>query len=308
MSSRFLVDATMAPSTQQRYKEAVRQFLDWCADNDYDATTPDDLDDLLTEYFHDMYEQNDGVGKGLAANTYYGLVKYMPRLTDKLPTALLSIKGWLRLRPAVSYPPLTWDLTVLIACHMAKFGNLRCAIGTLLAFDCFLRVGELVNLRKCDVALTGDVRLGTEYHGTALRLRQTKTGPNQWVQMHDPHVTALLAAVVKSTPGGDQARLFPVSADRYRRLFKQTCAALGLSSTYVPHSLRHGGATRWHLLGHSIEDILMRGRWASTKSARRYVQAGRAMLLTTHVPDRLAVLARVLTRNVTLSLILALSQ
>ena len=144
--------------------QAVRQFLDWCSDNNYDATSPDDLDDLLTEYFHDMYEQNDGVGKGLAANTYYGLIKYMPRRTDKLLTVLLSFKGWLRLRPAVSYPPLTWDLTVLIACHMARPGHLYCAIGTLLAFDCFLRVGELVNLRKCDVALTGDVRLGTEYH------------------------------------------------------------------------------------------------------------------------------------------------
>ena len=113
---------------------------------------------------------------------------------------------------------------------------------------------------------------------------------------------------VPSITGGDQARLFPVSADRYRRVFKQTCAALGLPSAYVPHSHRHGGATRWHLLGHSIEDILMRGRWASTKSARRYVQAGRAMLLTTRVPDQVGVIARVLTRNVTLSLFLSLSQ
>jgi integrase len=308
MSSRFLVEATMAPATQQRYKQAVLQFLEWCADHNYDATSSHDLDELLTEYFHDLYEQNDGSGKGLAAHTYYGLVKYLPRVSDHLPTALLSLKGWLKLRPAVSYPPLTWDLTVLVACQMVRSSAIRCAIGTLLAFDCFLRVGELVNLRRSDVAFTGDLRLGAEYQGTALRLRSTKTGPNQWVHVHDPNVAALLAVLVQSASGGDQARLINVSADQYRRVFKQACASLGLSSSYVPHSLRHGGATRWHLLGHTIEDILLRGRWASTKSARRYVQAGRAMLLATHIPNEIGAVAAVLTQNVILSLILSLSQ
>ena len=107
MSSRFLIHATMAPATQKKYKQAVLLFLDWCAEHDYDATSTTDLDDLLTEYFHDLYEQNDGTGKGLAANTYYGLVKFLPRVSDELPTALLSLKGWLKLRPSVSYPPLT---------------------------------------------------------------------------------------------------------------------------------------------------------------------------------------------------------
>jgi len=38
------------------------------------------------------------------------------------------------------------------------------------------------------------------------------------------------------------------------------CRELGLSAAYVPHSLRHGGATRLHMAGVPLDDILMRGR------------------------------------------------
>jgi integrase len=190
---------------------------------------------------------------------------------------------------------------------MVQRGYIRHAIATLLAFDCFLRVGELVNLRRADVATTNDARMGSDFNGTALRLRQTKTGPNQWVRVDNKDIEQLLLLMVDTTEGA-QSKLFPFSANQYRSVFKAVCASLGLSSSYVPHSLRHGGATRWHLLDKSIEDILLRGRWASTKSARRYVQAGRAMLLATHVPPSLAAAASVLSQNLILSLVLSLSQ
>jgi hypothetical protein len=141
------------------------------------------LDDLVTEYFHYLYERNDGKGKGSAADTLYGLIKFMPRSEPHLLSSKMSLTGWSKLHQSVSYPPLTWDLTVLISVHMAQNGYLRHCIATLLAFDCFLRVGELVNLRKVDVADVNDRRLGSEYSGTSLRLRNTKTGPNQWVQV-----------------------------------------------------------------------------------------------------------------------------
>lgn len=149
--------------------------------------------------------------------------------------------------------------------------------------------------------------MGSGYHGTALRLRKTKTGPNQWVEVHNEQVQLLLRMLVMMTKG-NQSLLFPMSSGVYRGLFKRACAQLGLSTSYVPHSLRHGGATYWHLHGHSIEDILLRGRWASTKSARRYVQAGRALLLSTRVPEALGQLATVLCRNVILSVVLSLTQ
>jgi integrase len=305
--NRFLIEAALAPTTLAKYKQGVKLFIEWCIEHNYDCSTIEELDELLSDYFHYLYEEGDGTGKGLAAQTLYGLIKFVPRLDNRLPTATMSLKGWLKLKPSQSYPPLTWDLTVLIACQMARHRKLRQGIATLLAFDCFLRVGELVNIRRCDVATTGDSRMGGEYRGTSIRLRQTKTGPNQWVQVHDKDVELLLLAVV-SMAKTDQSLLFPFTANQYRSTFKDTCRQLGLSSTYVPHSLRHGGATRWHLLDHSIEDILLRGRWASTKSARRYIQAGRAMLLTVQVPSSLASTAQLLSQHVVYSLLISFTQ
>jgi integrase len=304
---RFLLEATLVPSTVRKYKKAVCAFLEWCNSHDYRANNNDQLDDLLTHYFHDLYELNEGKGKGLAADTLYGVMKYLPRTKNHLATAEQSLRGWSKMQPAQSYPPLTWDLTVAMAVQMCRHGLVRHAIATLVAFDCFLRIGELVNLRKVDIADNGDVRMGSEYRGMALRLRQTKTGPNQWVQVEDKDVQHLLRLLLQ-TCSHDEDKVFGFTSAQYRGVFKMVRDELGLASTYVPHSLRHGGATRWHLLGKNLEDILLRGRWASIKSARRYVQSGRAMLLSVAVPEAVMRCSAELVKNVPLSLYLALTQ
>jgi hypothetical protein len=47
-----------------------------------------------------------------------------------------------------------------------------------------------------------------------------------------------------------------------------------------------------------LEDILRHGRWASTKSARHYIQAGRALLLSTDIPEDVLDLAHALVPHV----------
>jgi len=297
---RFLVEAAYAPATVKKYSEAVSHFVIWCRRQYLDPMDSDEFDSCLTDYFHDLYD--DGFSKDDARCTFYGILMFQPRLRDALPLAALALRGWERIAPSVAHPPITWDLTVLVAVHMARHGKWLFAVGTLLAFDCLLRVGELVGLQRVDVADSGDARLGREYKGLALRLRKTKTGPNQWVEVRDPSVAFLLRQLVRSTRS---KFLFPFSAADFRAVFKATCAVLGLSSRYVPHSLRHGGATRLHLQHWSIEDILLRGRWSSTRSARRYVQSGRALLLSVDVPAAVQAKAARFARAPYLSLILA---
>ena len=64
----------------------------------------------------------------------------------------------------------------------------------------------------------------------------------------------------------------------YRSLFKRAVAALGLSATYVPHSLRHGGATTLYMSGVSVENIKVRGRWKRLDTCERYIQSGEAAM------------------------------
>ena len=53
---------------------------------------------------------------------------------------------------------------------------------------------------------------------------------------------------------------------------------------FVWHSLRHGGASRALMLGADVQDIMIRGRWRCLESTRRYLQAGRHLLMSIALP------------------------
>lgn len=288
--NRFLVKAAFAPATQKKYGSAVDDFLDWLLFHNLDSDDPSEFDEILTDYLHELYY--GGGGKGQAQATIFGLMAFSPQLKGRLHLSLLTLRGWQKLQPVDSYPPLSAELCVAVAVKMAFSGHWRAGVGVLLAFDCFLRVGELTGLRCDDVADSKDPRVSTSFKGMALRLRSTKTGPNQWVEVSDARVQLLLRRLLSTRRSSDS--LLGLSPDRFRRLFKATCAALELSPRYVPHSLRHGGATSCHLQGMTIEQILLRGRWASSKSAKRYIQSGRAMLLSMETPPALVPLLPIL--------------
>src|SRR5690348_13939802 len=107
----------------------------------------------------------------------------------------MALRGRQRLAPGASYPPLTWHLACRIALQLVLQGNRPAAVAVLLSFDGYLRISECVGLDVTDVALPHDARLGgtaVQQTWAALRLRSTKTGPNQWVQLTRPEVTQLL--------------------------------------------------------------------------------------------------------------------
>lgn len=205
-----------------------------------------------------------------------------PKLRRKLPVAKLALRGWHKLKPAQPHPPISWPLTVLVAVSMAKEGDVLAAVATLLSFDALLRVGELVNLRREDVVLPGDVRLGSSHKEFALRLRRTKTGNNKWAIVSNPDVQLLLKAILAGLQPKD--KLFEFSAAVFRQRFKKHCKLLGLCAGFVPHSLRHGCATKLYLEKVPLFEILIRGRWAVGKSAEHYVQQGKALLLDVLTP------------------------
>lgn len=286
-SSRWpLLQAGYAKSTTKKYHAAVQDFYGWCKTTNENPIDVVALDECLADYFHVMYEEKEGKGKQKARDTLYGIEMYLPRVKGQLLIAGRVVNRWAKLHSAESYPPLTWDLAALVAVHISNSGHFRFGVATVLAFDCLLRVGELTNLRREDVAFPQDRRMGTEYKITTLSIRVAKTGRNQSVTVVDAQVVALLRHVVAATKPG--ALLFPGGSSRFRDVFKRACAELGLSSKYVPHSLRHGGATRLYLQGMRLEDIMVRGRWASSKSARTYIQSSRAVLMAMKPPRAVA--------------------
>jgi integrase len=192
-----------------------------------------------------------------------------------------------------------------MAVKATKAGYERHGTAMLLQFDCLLRLSELIGLKRKDVIFEGDPRYPREFKGAVLCLRHTKTGQDQSVTVENPDVLRLLKRACSTLPS-DDSPVFPFRADAYRRVFKRVAASLGLSSRYVPHSARHGGATRLFQRDPlSIEAIKLRGRWKSLDSAKRYIQQG---VVTVAVPAAVAQLGALFSSNVWDSMQAALTQ
>jgi len=298
-SSRLLV-ATLAPSTVKKYDFNTEQFLQWMVDNGHHPTTVPHLDSLLAQYLDYIYER--GFGLGAANSTVFGLELLYPGVCDQLPMSKKMLKGFKKLKPSTSHPPLTWPVTCVIALDMIKKGHFLAGVATLLAFDSYLRISEFTNLYREDIALGSDVRIGAGRPDRMyLRLRKTKTGPEQGVEVLNPDVKALLSIVIKRVPVG--GKVFPYEDAQYRVLFHRVCDDLKLPRDYVPHSLRHGGATYGYLTDMSFVDIQVRGRWSSLKSCLCYVQTCRQALISRSFPPSIIAACNIVSNRPLLSLI-----
>lgn len=291
----------LKPGTRRRYRGAVFKFVDWWDANQdreaLDDSSYEGLDDGLALYLQHLYDNNGS--KSTASCLLHGLYTYLPRAKGHLLLAERMTRNWLKAERSVPYPPLTWSLTCALAHRMTCRFGLSYGVATLLGFDCLLRIGEFCSLLKEDIAHDGDSRLDGNFSGTMVRIASSKTGPDQSVLLDREDVAALVRAYAASRV--DSAPLFPFSAATYRLHFKQAAAELGLSDEYVPHSLRHGGCTSFHLRGNSVETCMERGRWASTKSTRRYIQSGRSLLLKMRSPAWVVEFGEKVARNLLMS-------
>lgn len=286
-----LLLARYSDNTVKLYTKAVRDFLYWCRLNGLAAPSIDVLDIVVTRYVH--YLWSCGKGKDEATKVIYGIFMYYPRCRHKLPTSMQSLRGWYKLVPSKHYPPIAYNLAVLISCKMASNGLFMHGLGCLLSFECYLRIGELLGIKVQDIADNGDPRFGfdTSNQHMAILLPHTKTGPNKWVTVRDSNIQYLIRHSIlrASPPLSRDDYLFPFSQNHFRSIISCTLSSLGLDHIhYVPHSFRHGGATKDFMNGMSIEDIKVRGRWSSTQSVLNYLQSGRAILLSMSYPPHIS--------------------
>lgn len=304
----FLLKARFAGSTASSYAKAVRAFLEFCQRESLAPVTAEALDLCLTRYIHVSF-RTGVVSKSSVAHALSGVVAFCPALKDKIPTAWASFAGWDRLCPAVSHPPMVFDAMAAVAVGLASVGASSgdvsasaAALGVFLAFHCYFRVGELCKIRLRDLAGPGDARLPSRASADGVvlvRLPQTKTGIEQFVYIRDQGLADMVFSFARRRRLRPDDLLLGFSAPRqFSAKFGFGCARLGLAHCgFVPHSLRHGGATHDFLAGDSLQTIMFRGRWKSAESAKRYIQAGRARLLSVDIPTTVSDAGRVLGRD-----------
>jgi integrase len=282
----FLLEAAYKKDTLRKYKKAVRLFLAWLAEDGGFADPAGfvDFDSELADYFHYLFIEHDGRLRYLAADAVNGIVMFFPQLKFQLASAHKALSGWKRLVPVEKYPPITWEMTVAIAMRLFQRGLHAFAMGTLVSFDCYLRISEMCSVTFSGIACPADARVGEVLEDVALSLPKTKRGMNQWVTVRAQVASLLRVFLLSKTFHADES-VFGASTETFRSAFKGAAADLGLPPSLVPHSLRHGGATFDFLRGLALADVLFRGRWASPRSATHYIQQGRALLLQSHLPQ-----------------------
>ena len=288
----FLLRNPIKDATQKQYLKALHVFLDWCRDHSVVFSCAEELEEALLEWFHDSFvDDEDGASQSTCLKATYGLKFIFPSLAvpNSFPRVSRALNNWKRLEPSISWPPMTWELAVSVAIRIALSVGARPAIAVLLSWESLLRVSECLALTKQDVLdpPAGDLRLGTGVYNMSLRIRRAKTGVNQWAQVHNPQVAALVRSLCGclSSP---REKLFPFSAAWLRKLFKTACAEYGLNERYVLHSLRHGKATHLFVSGVHLDQIMIAGRWRCAESAKRYIQAGPALQGSLSAPPGVA--------------------
>lgn len=299
----FLHSSVHASSTFQQYHSAVSSFLACVRmkSSSICCMSHAQLDELLCAYIHHCYAH--GKQRTHVQHVLYALCYFFPHFHAKsLCAAMKCIAGWNRLTPSQSFQPMPITLVYVAACTCLfapsslfptrlyhPYLRLHVCIGILLSFDCYLRISELYNLRIGDVTVPRTYTLGAHpYQRTCIHLRKTKTSNNLSVVIHNPIIAYYLHRIII---GRDKNEFvfpwFGFEGYRYRQVFTAIVSAWNLPPplTFVPHSLRHGGATHDYVINNcSIEYIQQRGRWASHNSVLRYIQTRRAVDQSNTIP------------------------
>ena len=275
----------LAPATYSAYRRAVDHFMRDC-NMTYKylrRLTSNSIDRNFARWVERQFDWHGARSIQRCENAHNGLQLFLPKTKKRLGHGAVALRSWRRQKDTVSYPPIPRNIATLLAAHLARRGALDAALAVLLSFDCYLRINECLSLRRRDVRIPTDRRIGEPYQHCALFLRKTKTGKNLSVEIFDPAIARLLHRRLLSLPA-DDSRFFSFSEATFRETHvKGTLEQLGLGHLhFVPHSFRHGGATHDFVSRRMSADYVR--QWRSQQSADRYMQQLAAVDLTLEVP------------------------
>ena len=157
----------------------------------------------------------------------------------------------------------------------------------LLAFDCYLRIGEVFMLKHGDLFVAKNpagkieamIRLGVAERGES-----TKTGMRQGVRIDYPVTIEMMQRRSANLKPGQ--RFFSKSSPQKNRTFWAAAAAALKVEVGPVHSIRHSGPSHDATTGYrSMWQIQRRGRWSSERSVLRYAKSHAWLQARARVPE-----------------------
>ena len=254
-------------ATEKRYNVALQQFFKWF--KQFNTNLPDTfaLDSMLCEYIHEMW--NDGESLEMITNTISGLQHNIGALRGNLKGAWHLVTAWRKRELPNQAWPMPTKLMLVMAGIASSLGYYGMGVGLILAFHCFLRTGEVLELRVCDIVLN-------QNEGVVV-LPVTKKGFHDFVTITDPWVASVIFNHVAQMAQND--KIVQVSKRTAYKVFPAIIKSMDLGpTTFQWYSLRRGGATNYFCQTGSMEQTMLRGRWDHPRTAKKYLAEGVALL------------------------------
>ena len=268
-----LKNLVIQPATLRRYETAMKHFLEFLKWNSFTLPSGyEEVDRLASLCIEELWEEGDS--RYLAQDILSGLQHFEPQLKRRLMQSWRLIKAWQKHEIPSRAPPLTPSTLFVLAGWLHQHVP-EVALGVALGFFGLLRTGELLQIRHKDLICTHDFVV---IHLGSTKMAVRNAGVESTSFSHETISIMLQAWKSVNTP---DALLINMSSSAFRQWFARGLHATGLGSAYKPYSLRRGGATQVFLDTQSYSTVCQRGRWASERTCRVYIQDSVA-LLTEH--------------------------
>ena len=268
----------ITPGLHNRYTVAATRILEFWGECRSMPSSWDDMDVATSQWLEHLFAE--GYPKGFGSDGLAALQHFVPEVAGKLRHSWKLLKSWQRIEPPIRVLPISPLIVLAMGGLCVRLGSLSCAAAFLVAFDTLLRPGELYGLRKKDITWAGGKAV--------LSLSKTKTGKRKGAEemvVCDSNLANRWLAIVLRPKSQDDF-LLDINPKELRSLFFTFLDHLCVPGYFSMYSFRRGGAT-WHFLtGGSLESTLLKGRWASSSSARIYLQDAAATLSHLQIAPR----------------------
>ena len=267
-----LQNQVVSNDTRGRYHEAFAAFCRFAGMNLQQlASDVTKIDTVLASYIEFMWE--DGEPKSYANDAAASVQFHIPAAKRHLQFSWKLIATWNKLEMPARVTPLSPSMAMSFAGLMYEWGYPSVGNMIMVAFSCFLRTGEMFQIRRQDVVLPRN-----QQQGAIIFLKDTKGGQRkqlQWekVTVYEQVALDCLRSLCTSKKGAEL--LLDLSVYRFRAIWKEAVMALKLEAFKVqPYSIRRGGATSAYRNGMTFEELVSRGRWSHLATARIYLDEG----------------------------------
>ncbi|CAK0893464.1 unnamed protein product, partial [Prorocentrum cordatum] len=269
--SRPLRELAVTPLARKRYQEAVDSVFDWWVEQKREVQSAAQADMGLVDYIEGRWAAG---GSLLDVNcAIAGMCHHFPPLRGRLREIWRLARTWQRAEPAGRALPIAPLIALAFSSGFLTAGFPAAAAILLAAYDTYLRTGEILALRWHDITIY-------ENSGSAMiRLRDTKsqhhTGAGEFVMVRSQTAVALLlkARELAGTASRCEEPAIGMPPAAFQRVFAEIRSRLQLEDQRLTlYSWRRGGASADFRSHGSMETTLLRGRWASVRTARLYVQ------------------------------------